>query len=751
MWQQRHDSRASFSRWLSWGHDADGLRRAGREIWRFGTEAPWDWLRRMAETRAQLESEWRRVWDEQMAPAISDAATALAARLRGEGQEEAMSQAAKPDPARVVIENVQPSVDAGRHPVKRTVGDRLEITADIYKDGHDLISARARFRAPGDRVWQEAPLRYEFDPDRWVGEVALDRTGRWCFTVDAWPDRFGTWQSELRKRVDAGQEVSSELLEGAVILARAAERVRRGKARLEEAVATVGDTAREMQERIEAALADDLAELADVPLENAERTRFPTVFEVVVERERARFSSWYELFPRSQASEPGRHGTFADAARRIPELAELGFDVIYLPPIHPIGRSHRKGANNSPSAEPGEPGSPWAIGGPEGGHTEIHPELGTVDDFVSLVETAKHHDMEIAIDWALQCSPDHPWVKEHPEWFFRRPDGTIHYAENPPKKYQDIYPLNFWCKDREALWEACRDALLLWVERGVKIFRVDNPHTKPLSFWEWCIREVQDAHPDVIFLSEAFTRPKRMLGLAKLGFSQSYTYFTWKNRSWELAEFMHDLTQTGVHEFYRPNFFANTPDILHEYLQKGGRPAFRVRLLLAATLAPNYGIYSGFELCENVAVREGSEEYLDSEKYQIKQRDWNAPGHIKREISLVNRIRREEPALQHFENLEILGSENPEVFWFWKRAVAGGSDLLVAANLDPFGPQDAWVEVPIAELGIAPAEEYVVEDLLGGERYTWSGHRNYVRLDPSERPGHVFRIHRRASAPVLSA
>jgi len=444
------------------------------------------------------------------------------------------------------------------------------------------------------------------------------------------------------------------------------------------------------------------------------------------------------MFPRSQTDDPGTHGTFDDASRRLEDLADLGFDVVYLPPIHPIGHTHRKGRNNSRAASPGDVGSPWAIGAEEGGHTAVHPDLGSVSDFERFVKKANAHGLEVALDFALQCSPDHPWVGEHPEWFFRRPDGSIHYAENPPKKYEDIYPLNFWCEEREALWEACRNVLLFWIECGVKTFRVDNPHTKPFAFWEWCLADVQARHPDTVFLAEAFTRPNRMKTLAKLGFNQSYTYFTWKNTKWELKELMTDLAMSEMTEYYRPNFFANTPDILHEYLQNGGRPAFRVRLMLAALLSPVYGIYSGFELCENVAVRHGSEEYLHSEKYEIRVRDWQAPGNIRDDIRLLNALRREHAALRSLANLEILDVSNEQVFCF--RKWAEGEELLCVVNLDPANPQEAMVSVPLERLGLAPGVSYGVRDLLTDERYTWHGRDNYVRLDPAARVAHLFAL-----------
>jgi starch synthase (maltosyl-transferring) len=484
-----------------------------------------------------------------------------------------------------------------------------------------------------------------------------------------------------------------------------------------------------------------------------------------VDRPRARFAAWYELFPRSQAAD-GSHGTFDDAAKRLPRLAELGYDVVYLPPIHPIGRTFRKGKNNSLTPEPDDVGSPWAIGNENGGHTSIEPALGTVEDFERFVRTATAHGLDVALDYALQCSPDHPWVKEHPDWFHIRPDGTIQYAENPPKKYQDIYPLNFWCEDRQNLWNACRDIFLYWIARGVKTFRVDNPHTKPLPFWEWVIAEVQRDHPDTIFFAEAFTRPKKMKSLGKLGFTMSYTYFTWKNTDWELRDYFEELTNTPMVEYFRGNLFVNTPDILNEYLVHGGPAAFRIRLLLASTLLPLYGIYSGYELFENVPVRPGSEEYLDSEKYQIKPRDWEAPGNLNPMIQLLNRVRRENRALQRQDNLTFHTSENPRVLFYRKAATVrprewtggrasyytvpqtmiddvddGERDLLVAVTLDPRTAHDTMVHVPLAELGLPDDATYMVQDLLTGVRYTWRGARNYVRLDPmTGQVGHVFRV-----------
>jgi starch synthase (maltosyl-transferring) len=645
------------------------------------------------------------------------------------------------EPPRVVIEEITPVVDGGRYPMKLTSGSTLDVAANVFRDGHDLVAARVIFLAPGEPQWRSSPLTYQFDPDRWYGSFRVDQVGRWHYGVEAWPDHFGTWRSELQKRVNAGQDVRSELLVGSLLLERYAALLRGDVAQhVRELARTMASDSAPLDARLRAALDESLVAEVYGPLEAADLTRSP-LFELIVDREEATFAAWYELFPRSQNPKPGVHGTFMDTARRLPEIAALGFDVIYLPPIHPIGETHRKGRNNSPVAEPGDVGSPWGIGSSAGGHSAVHPELGTLEDFDHLVLSARDLGLEIALDYALQCSPDHPWVKEHPDWFFVRPDGTIRYAENPPKKYEDIYPLNFWCKDREALWNACRDVLLFWVEHGVRTFRVDNPHTKPFAFWEWVLREVHTRHPDVVFLSESFTRPNRMKALAKLGFNQSYTYFTWKNTAWELRDYFRELTSPPLTLFYRPNCFTNTPDILHEYLQHGGRPAFRVRLVLAATLAPLYGIYSGFEFCEGTPVRPGSEEYKDSEKYQLVFRDNNAPGNIKQDIARLNRIRRENPALQTLPNLEFVTSDFDGILAY--RRYAPGNELLVVVNLDPHLAHETILDVPLDRMGIGEGEPYEVHDLLSGARYTWRGRRNYVKLDPTERVAHVFRVTRR--------
>ncbi|HWP05531.1 MAG TPA: alpha-1,4-glucan--maltose-1-phosphate maltosyltransferase [Polyangiaceae bacterium] len=644
------------------------------------------------------------------------------------------------EPPRVVIEDLSPAVDGGRYPVKVPYGSTLEVSANVFRDGHDLVAARVIFLPPGEPQWGSTTLTYQHDPDRWYGSFHVGKLGRWNYGIEAWPDHFGTWRSELEKRIRAGQDIRGELVVGSLLLERYAALLRGDVAkRVRTLAATMTSAGTPLEERIAAALDETLVTEVYGPLEPAELTRSP-LHELIVDRPEATFAAWYELFPRSQGPK-GKHGTFADTARRLPEIAAMGFDVIYLPPIHPIGETHRKGRNNSPKAEPGDVGSPWGIGASTGGHTAVHPELGTLDDFDELVQSARDLGLEIALDFALQCSPDHPWVKEHPDWFFVRPDGTIRYAENPPKKYEDIYPLNFWCKDRQAMWNACRDALLFWAQHGVRTFRVDNPHTKPFAFWEWVLREVQNRYPDTVFLSESFTRPNRMNALAKLGFNQSYTYFTWKNSSWELKDYLGQLTQKPSTLYYRPNFFANTPDILHEYLQHGGRPGFRVRLLLAATLSPVYGIYSGFELCEGTPVRPGSEEYIDSEKYQLVHRDLNAPGNIKQDVARLNRIRRENPALQTLSNLEFIGSDYDGILAY--RRYAPNNELLVVVNLDPHRMHETQLDVPLDRMGIGEGEPYEVCDLMTAARYVWRGRRNYVKLDPTERVGHVFRISRR--------
>ncbi|MEP6691192.1 MAG: alpha-1,4-glucan--maltose-1-phosphate maltosyltransferase [Gemmatimonadaceae bacterium] len=652
-------------------------------------------------------------------------------------------RSARPSHA-IVLECVSPDLDAGRFAVKRVVGDRLIVGADVFKDGHDLIAARIRYRAPGENEWRYAPMTHDPTIDRWGGSLLLDTIGAWRYTVEAWTDVFGTKRSGLGKKIGADQVVALELLEIAQLVDVAARRSRFGEVRtaLKTAAATLANDALSSAERASVALSPQLEALMAANLLPTDLTAYTREHTVWVDRERAVYGAWYELFPRSQTDDPARHGTFADASRALPRVAELGFDVVYLPPIHPVGTTNRKGRNNALVAGSSDPGSPWAIGNEHGGHDAVDPRLGTIDDFDAFVAAAATLRLEIALDYALQCSPDHPWLTQHPEWFFVRPDGTIKYAENPPKKYQDIYPLNFWCDDREGLWNACRDILTFWIEHGVRTFRVDNPHTKPFAFWEWVIDEVHREHADVVFLAEAFTRPKVMKHLGKLGFSQSYTYFTWRNSAHELRDYVEELAHGGAREYFRANFFANTPDILHEYLAHGGRPAFRIRLLLAATLGASYGIYSGYELCENVPLKPGSEEYLHSEKYELKPRDWNAPGNIQWDVAIINRIRRENRALHHFTNVSFHDSGDPNILFYKKSAPDADNQLLIAVTADPHATHETMVTVPVDSLGLGREQSYVVQDLLTGASYQWRGAQNYVRLDPGHQVGHIFRISR---------
>jgi starch synthase (maltosyl-transferring) len=638
-------------------------------------------------------------------------------------------------PPRIQILNPAPMIDCGRFPAKRTVGEWVEVSADVFRDGHEILRAIVRHRGPGDQEWGEVPMDWidrEVDGDRWAGSFEVDRVGRWEFTVEAWSDLFATWRDELRRKLESGQrDLGGELSEGAVLLEEALERTRNGdsdgdRRLVEHVLVTLADPSAPEEAKHDAVLAPELLAAVERHPDRHDSTRLERSLPLDVERVRARFGAWYELFPRS-------FDGFEGVRKRLPKLAEMGFDVLYLPPVHPIGVTNRKGRNNSLEAKPGDPGSPWAIGGAEGGHDAIHPELGTVEEFENLVADAREHGLEIALDFAIQCSADHPWLKEHPEWFNRRPDGTLKYAENPPKRYQDIYNVNWDSEDWRGLWDALRDVLMTWVERGVRIFRVDNPHTKPLPFWEWLIGEVRAEYPDVILLSEAFTRRVKLRALAKAGFSQSYTYFTWKNSRHELTEYMIELAYSGMQEYCRPNFFANTPDILNEYLVHGGPPAFETRLVLAATLSPTYGIYSGYEHFENVPVREGSEEYLDSEKYEVKRRELDGP--LLPEIARINRIRRENEALQHLSNIVFLDTENDGLIAYHKRW--GDNTIITVVSLDPHRPQEGVAVVP-AWLGLPPA--FQVEDLLDGAPYDWRLGRNYVRLGPGERMAHLLRV-----------
>ena len=656
---------------------------------------------------------------------------------------EAMHRLPERLPSRVVIEGVEPEIDGGQFPIKRTVGEEVVVSADIYADGHDVLTAVLRYRCAADQEWIEAAMEPGVN-DRWTGRFSVMTLGVYEYTLQAWVDRFASWRRDLSKKVEAQQDVNSELLEGAELVTQTAKGARAEDGEWLRGWADSIRRGNDMATRINAALDPVLATIMSRYADRGSGATYPRVLRVTVDRERARYGAWYELFPRSCADEPGRHGTFRDVEKRLPYVRDMGFNVLYLPPIHPVGHSFRKGRNNSLTAGPDDPGSPWGIGAAEGGHTAIHPQLGTMEDFKHLVAVAREHDLEIALDIAFQCSPDHPWVREHPEWFRHRPDGTIKYAENPPKKYQDIYPLDFECADWQSLWQALLEVMRFWCEHGVRIFRVDNPHTKPFRFWEWLIGELQPRYPDAIFLSEAFTRPKVMRHLAKLGFSQSYTYFTWRNNKHELTEYFTELTQTAVREYMRPNLFANTPDILPEYLQYGGRAAFQIRLVLAATLGASYGIYGPpFETLQHQAVKPGSEEYLDSEKYQIRNWEWDRPNVFREFIARVNAIRRDNPALHANDRLRFYQTDNEQILFYGKTTPDLSNVILVAVNLDPHHVQAGWVRVPLGEVGLRADESYQVHDLLTEARYLWNGEWNFVRLDPSAAIAHILRLRKR--------
>ncbi|HZR08657.1 MAG TPA: alpha-1,4-glucan--maltose-1-phosphate maltosyltransferase [Myxococcales bacterium] len=641
-----------------------------------------------------------------------------------------------------VIENVQPQLDCGRYPVKRVAGGPVRVTADIFKEGHDDLSAVVRWRRlnPDPTEPREQPMRF-LGNDVWEAELPLASSGLYAFTVEAWPDSFRTWVHELQRKLEVGRDVSSELLEGAALLDGAAARAEAAGARADAESLRKGQRALlsgPAPATLLAAVDPGLVAAASRHADRAVASRMDRELRVFAERERAVFSAWYEFFPRSASGDPKRHGTFRDAEKWLPYIAGLGFDVVYLPPIHPIGKTARKGKNNSLAAAADDVGSPWAIGSPEGGHKAIHPQLGTLDDFRHFVASAKDFGMEVALDIAFQCSPDHPYVKEHPEWFQRRPDGTIKTAENPPKRYEDIVNFDWMGPAREALWAELRSVFLHWMAQGVKIFRVDNPHTKPLPFWEWVIAEVHARDPEVIFLAEAFTRPKVMKALARSGFNQSYTYFTWRNFKQEIEEYLTELTQGPPADFMIGNLWPNTPDILPEHLQQGGRPAFLIRAALAATLSSSWGIYSGFELCENRALP-GREEYLDSEKYQLIARDLEREGGIKEWIAALNAARREHRALQAYRNLRFHRADSDRVLFYSKATEDRSSLVLAAVSLDPYASQEAILHVPLDRLGIPEDETYQVHDVLSGERALWQGSTALVRLTP-EKPASLWSV-----------
>jgi starch synthase (maltosyl-transferring) len=673
------------------------------------------------------------------------------------------------DRRRIIIEGVKPEIGRGRFPCKRVIGADVTVEADIFTDGHEAVTARLLSRFEKERRWREAVM----DPlgnDRWRASFGVEKLGRYRYTVEAWLDPFKGWRRDMQKRLAAYQDVSVDLVIGGQLVEAAARRASGREARSLKSIAERAlDTSADITERIRLIMGADVDELVGRHPDLELATRYDLELEVLVEPERACFSAWYELFPRSTAPEPGRHGTFADVQRRLDYVEELGFDTLYLPPIHPIGRLKRKGPNNRETAEPGDLGSPWAIGAEEGGHDAIHPELGTLDDFRRLVEAARKRGIEVALDIAFQVAPDHPWVAEHPQWFRARPDGTVQYAENPPKKYQDIYPFDFETTDWRALWDALAGVFEFWIEQGVYTFRVDNPHTKPFAFWEWCIERIRSKRPDVVLLSEAFTTPRRMERLAKLGFTQSYTYFAWRDTKQELIDYMHELTRTDVAEYFRPNFWPNTPDILTEALQTGGRPAFMSRVVLAATLTASYGIYGpAYELMEHEPREPGSEEYLDSEKYQIRQRDLERADSLRHFIARLNRIRRANAALHdnrtlRFHSVQHDGVESEHLVAYTKSTAAApvtptgraiykyeefqppapGPDhnlILTVVNLDRDRIHSGWIQLPLRELGLREDAPIEVHDLLGDGRYTWQGAWNYVELDPAVVPAHIFRI-----------
>ena len=649
---------------------------------------------------------------------------------------------------RVVIDSVLPQVNCGRYAAKRVLGDVVTVSAVIYGDGHDLLAARLLYRHAEEKRWRTSPMSAAGN-DVWTATFPVDKLGEYRYTVHAWVDHFATWREDLKKRLAAANEPGGETQDiplalriGANLLEQTQKRARSPHIRqLKEIVGSLRWMADENAAHYEYPLNDAIIGLAERYPDLSLATKYEKELRIWVDRERARFSSWYELFPRSASPDPARHGTFTDVRKLVPSIAAMGFDVLYLPPIHPIGNAFRKGKNNTANAGVHDAGSPWAIGSQLGGHKDIHPELGTLADFEALVSAAHANGMEIALDIAFQCSPDHPWVITHPEWFVQRPDGTVQYAENPPKKYQDIYPLNFETADWRKLWEELLSVFEYWVRHGVKIFRVDNPHTKAMPFWEWCIAELRAEHPDVLFLAEAFTRPHVMYGLAKAGFTQSYTYFTWRNSKAELQEYFEEITRPPVSEFFRANLWPNTPDILHESLQTGGRNAFMQRLILAGTLGANYGVYGpAFELTENVPLKPGSEEYLNSEKYEVRHWERGHAHSLAPLMTLLNKARRENPALQSDATLHFHETDNPQLLCYSKSTAGNANTILVAVNLDAKQEQCGWVELDLRKLGIANGETFTVEDLLTGQTWQWRGRSNYIALRPDVMPAHVFRI-----------
>jgi starch synthase (maltosyl-transferring) len=644
-----------------------------------------------------------------------------------------LAPAARPDcrAPRIAIEAITPQVDDGRCPARHMVGELVTIEADLIADGHDKLAGEVLVRPADAEQTQSYPLTLIAN-DRWRAQVPLERMGRYVYTVSAWKDAFASFIHEVRQKHAAGIPTQLELQEGLALVAEAAPGHDRLSALLARLRSLPDDTLRTML------LSDTMVGL----MRQAAPRKFQvTSHEIIIDAERraASFASWYEMFPRSQSGDPARHGTFKDVIGQLPRIAAMNFDVLYFPPIHPIGEVNRKGRNNTLRADPGDPGSPYAIGSKEGGHDALHPELGTLDDFHELVAAAKKHGLEVALDFAIQCAPDHPWLSEHPEWFDWRPDGSLRYAENPPKKYEDIVNVDFYTEAAQpALWIALRDVVQFWVDQGIRLFRVDNPHTKPLPFWEWLIADIRARHPDTVFLAEAFTRPKMMYRLAKIGFSQSYTYFTWRNTKAEIEDYLTELTTTAPKDFFRPHFFVNTPDINPTFLQTSGRGGFLIRAALATTLSGLWGMYNGFELCEAVPVP-GREEYLNSEKYEIKAWDYDRPGNIVAEIAQLNRIRRANAALHSHLNVEFLPCDNPQIVYFRKFA-ADGNTLLIAISMDPFKIQDAIIELPLWRFGLPDSGRLAAEDLMRAKNFVWSGKFQPVHLNPFEQPFCIWRV-----------
>jgi len=646
---------------------------------------------------------------------------------------------------RVVIENVKPEIDGGSFPAKRAVGESVVVSADIFSDGHDSLSARLLYRRAADTAWSSIAMTPRVN-DRWRAEFTVTEMGSYVFTIEGWVDHFRTWQRDLKKKHEAGQDLRVDLMTGLRMVSSAVSRVTDDKGR--QAMTLLRDqfekAARSSEtEAVALALGQDLMELMERFTDRGFAATYGKELEVIVDTPKALFSTWYEFFPRSVPTKQGHHGTFKDCENFLPYVASMGFDVIYLPPIHPIGTTKRKGRNNTTDAAPDDVGSPWAIGSTEGGHDAVHRDLGTADDLEGFVRKAKELGIDVALDLALQCSPDHPYVKDHPKWFRWRPDNTVQYAENPPKKYEDIYPLNFETEDWKALWEEINRVVRFWIGKGVRIFRVDNPHTKPFAFWQRLIGDIRKEHPEVFFLAEAFTRPKTMYRLGKVGFAQSYTYFTWRYTKREFMEYLTELTQSDLRDLYRPNFWPNTPDILPEHLQYGGRPAFIMRYLLAATLSSNIGIYGpAFELCVNEPVP-GKEEYLHSEKYEIKNWKLDDPKSLRDVITRINRIRRENKALQTTWNLKFYETENDNLLCYGKSTENGENSLIIVVNLDPFHTQSGWVKIPVEELELGEHQPYLVHDLIGDDKYIWEGERNFVEINPQVMPGNIFRVRKK--------